>query len=170
MKKKRLPYKCICKCILNSIYAFYHISYCLHLYYTFQLCFFHDVFWPSSNHLPRHCSTAGTSHKVTSCNTSKAFKVPRTAMTVVPAAKVRCTYKTEASWWLNQPIWKIWYSQIGSFHQVEVNIFKKMKPRPRKVTCHLQKITSTFIDTGKIHPNYVTKAPGFHEIRPSISP
>ena len=52
---------------------------------------------------PRHCSSAGTSHKVTSCNTSKAFRVPRTAMTVVPAkAKgffraemARCFHETE---------------------------------------------------------------------------
>ncbi len=33
-------------------------------------------------------------------------------------------------WWLNQPIWKILYSQIGSSPQVRVNIKKYFQPPP----------------------------------------
>ena len=37
---------------------------------------------------------------------------------------------TYSGWWLNQPIWKILYSQIASFPQIGMNLKKNMKPSP----------------------------------------
>ena len=115
---KRNGYHICMQMHIISIHAFYHISYCLHLY-TFQLCFFRDVF----------------GHKIT----YRGTVAPRGPATKLHHAthprRLRChapqwrwylrpnemQIKTKASWWF-QPIWKIFYSQIGSFPQVEVKI------------------------------------------------
>ena len=45
-----------------------------------------------------------------------------------------------SSWWLNKPIWNIWYSQIGSFCQVAVKekSLKKSPPRYIAVIIHFK--------------------------------
>ncbi len=47
---------------------------------------------------------------------------------------ITCSKNPKTSWWLNQPIWKILYSQIGSFSQIGMK--KKQPPRKhRGIVC-----------------------------------
>ncbi len=74
-------------------------------------------------------------------------------------------------WWLNQPNWKILYSQIGSFPQVEVKIKKYFKPPPSHPmgSQSVKKIT-LYLNISKIPTchDLDPKIPQSHDVFPSL--